>query len=37
MVAKGKKNQISFLLKGIKEYEFEKGGNVNLTLYRSIG
>jgi len=37
LVAKGKKNQISFLLKGIKEYEFEKGGNVNLTLYRSIG
>ncbi len=37
LIAKDDDNQISFLLNGIKEYEFNNDGSVELTLYRTIG
>ncbi len=37
VIAKDESKQISFLLNGIKEYEFYNGGSVELTLYRTIG
>ncbi len=37
LIARDDNQQISFLLNGIKEYEFYQGGNVELTLYRTIG
>jgi hypothetical protein len=37
VVAKDTSDQINFILKGIKEYEFFDNGNVDLTLFRSVG
>ncbi len=37
VIAKDEEKQISFLLNGIKEYEFYPNGQVELTLYRTIG
>lgn len=37
VIARDDSKQHSFLTKGIKEYEFYEGGNVELTLYRTVG
>ncbi len=37
LIARDENSQISFMLNGIKEYEFFEGGIVELTMYRTIG
>ncbi len=37
VIAKDENKQNTFLSNGIKEYEFYEGGDVELTLYRTIG